>query len=122
MENAKDLLTQEEFTKHRSNQKFVSSKNRIRFNNLKARQKRLMKSFVDRNLDQNRTILSRIIGDKPEIIISRDYLLGAGFHFAYYSYNEEVNGVTYSGIYEYRIAKTSDGRYKIIKFNYGQTS
>jgi hypothetical protein len=122
MENTKDLLTQEEFIKRRSNQKFISSKNRIRFNNLKARQKRLMKAPVDKKLDQNRTILSRIIGDKPEIIVSRDYLLGAGFHFAFYSYNKEVNGVTYSGIYEYRIAKTSDGRYKIIKFNYGQTS
>jgi hypothetical protein len=122
MENAKDLLTQEEFIRQRSNQKFASSKNRIRFNNLIARQKRLMKGSVDRKLDQNRTILSRIIGDKPEIIVSRDYLLGAGFHFAYYSFNHEIKGVTYSGIYEYGIAKTSDDKFKIIKFNHGQTS
>jgi hypothetical protein len=122
MENSKDPLTKEEFIRQRSNQKFASSQNRIRFNNLKARQKRLMKGFVDRILDQNRTILSRIIGDKPEIIVSRDYLLGAGFHFAFYSYNKEVDGVTYSGIYEYGIAKTSDDKFKIMKFNHGQTS
>ena len=98
MENARDLLTQEEFIKQRSNQKFASSKNRIRYNNLKAWKKRISKSPIDRMLDQNRTILSRIIGDKPEIIVSRDYLLGAGFHFAYYSFNKEVNGVNYFGI------------------------
>lgn len=122
MENAKDPLTQEEFIKQRSNQKFASSTNRIRFNNLKARQKRLMKGYVDRKLDQNRTILRRIIRDKPEITVSRDYLLGAGFHFAFYSYIKEINGVTYTGIYEYGIAKISDDKFKIIKFNYGQTS
>lgn len=122
MENAKDLLTQEEFIKQRSNQKFASSKNRIRFNNLKARQKRLMKGSVDRILDQNRTILNRILGDKTEIIVSKDYLLGAGFHFAYYSFHQTIKGITYSGIYEYGIAKTSDDKYKIIKFNHGQTS
>ena len=122
MENSKDLFTQEEFIKRRSNQKFASSKNRIRFNNLKARQKRLMKDSVNRKLDQNRTILSRIIGDKPEIIVSKDYLLGAGFSFNYYSFIKEVNAVTYCGIYEYGIAKTSDDKFKIIKFNHGQTS
>lgn len=122
MDNSKDPLTQEEFLKQRSNQKFVSSRNRIRFNNLKAKQKRLMKGTVDRKLDQNRTILSRIIGDKSEIIVSRDYLLGAGFHFSYYSFNHEIKGITYAGIYEYGIAKISDDKFKIIKFNHGQTS
>jgi hypothetical protein len=75
MENGIDLLTQEEFTKQRSNQKFASSKNRIRYNNLKARKKRITKGPIDRTLDQNRTILSRILGDKTEIVVSRDYLL-----------------------------------------------
>jgi len=116
MENAKDLLTQEEFIKQRSNQKFASSKNRIRYNNLKARKKRITKGPIDRMLDQNRTILSRIIGNKTEIIVSRDYLLGAGFSFAYYSFNKEVDGVTYSGIYEFGIVKISDDKFKIIKF------
>jgi hypothetical protein len=122
MENAKDLLTHEEFIKQRNNQKFASSKNRIRYNNLKARQKRVIKAPVDRILDQNRKVLSRIIGNKTEIIVSRDYLLGAGFSFNYYSFIKEVNAVTYFGIYEYGIAKTSDDKFKIIKFNHGQIS
>ena len=117
MESAKDLLTQEEFIKQRNNQKFASSKNRIRFNNLKARKKRITKGPIDRMLDLNRTILSRIIGDKPEIIVSRDYLLGAEFNFAYYSFIHKIEELTYSGIYEFGIAKTPEGKYKIIKID-----
>jgi hypothetical protein len=91
MENIKDPLTQEGFTRHLSNQKFASSKNRIRFNNIKARKKREIKAPVDRILDQNRKILSGIIRDKVEIIVSKDYLLGAGFSFHYYSFIKEIN-------------------------------
>ena len=122
MENSKDPLTQEEFVKRRSNQKFATSNNRIRFNNQKARQKRIMKGFVDKILDQNRKVLSRIIGDKTEIIVSKDFLLGAGFSFNYYSFIKEISGVPYSGIYEYGIAKMPDDRFKIIKFNNGKTA
>jgi hypothetical protein len=122
MENSKDPLTHEEFTKQRSNQKFSSSKNRIQFNNLKARQKRFMKSSVDRILDQNRTILLRIIRDKKETNVSKEYLLGAGFSFSYYSFIKEINEVTYFGIYEFGIAKISGDNYKIINFNHEQNS
>ena len=120
MESAKDLLTQEEFIKHRSNQKFASARNRITYNNQKAWKKRITKGPIDKLLDLNRTILNRIIENKTEITVSRDYLLGAGFNFSFYSYIREVNGVTYSGIYEYGITKTNDGRFKIIKFSHGQ--
>ena len=122
MENARDLLTQEEFIKSRSNQKFASAKNRIRYNNQKARKKRMTKGPIDRMLDMNRTILCRIIANKTEKTVSRDFLLGTGFSFNYYSFLKEENGVTYSGIYEYGIAKTSDDKFKIIKFNHGQTT
>jgi hypothetical protein len=122
MENSKDPLTQEEFVKRRNNQKFATSNNRIRFNNQKARQKRIMKGFVDKLLDQNRTILSRILGNRTERIVSKDYLLGAGFSFEFYSFIKEVNGVNYFGIYEYGIAKTSDDKFKIIKFQYGKAT
>jgi hypothetical protein len=118
MEKAKDPLTQEEFNKRRSNQKFATANNRIKYNNQKARKKRLAKGSIDRMLDTNRTVLSRIIGNNTEIIVSRDYLLGAGFSFSYYSYSREVNGVTYAGIYEFGIAKILDNKFKIIKFNY----
>ena len=117
MDKAKDLLTQEEFIKSRSNQKFSSPENRIRYNNLKARHKRAAKNPVDRLLDMNRTILKRILGDNNEIVVSRDFLLGAGFSFKYFSYQIEVDGVTFAGIYEYRVAHIGNDQYKIIQFN-----
>ena len=115
----KDPLTGEEFFKQRDNQKFATRKNQIRYNNLKARKKRSAKSPYDRVLDQNRTILERILNGKDEIIVSKDYLLGSGFHFRYFQYHWSIENVDFSGIYEYGIAKTTDGSYKIIRFKNG---
>ena len=81
-----------------------------------------MKGSIDRILDQNRTILIRILGDKTETIVSKEYLRGAEFSFNYYSFIKEVNTVTYFGIYEFGITKISDEKYKIINFNHEQTS
>jgi hypothetical protein len=78
-----------------------------------------MKASVDKILDKNRTILNRILMDKAEAVVSKDYLLGAGFSFNYYSFHKEVNAVSYTGIYEFGITKTSDGNFKIIKINNG---
>ncbi|MCK5138017.1 MAG: hypothetical protein KAR19_19695 [Bacteroidales bacterium] len=50
MEKAKDLLTDEEFVKRRNNQRFASRQNQIRYNNMKAQEKRNIKSQVDRIL------------------------------------------------------------------------
>jgi len=117
MDSAKDLLTQEVFYKKRNNQKFANSRNRIRYNNLKARGKRSAKAPVDRRLDTNRNILKRILGDNKETVVSKDFLLGAGFLFQYFSYQQQVNGLTFAGIYEFGITRTSDNKYKIIKLN-----
>lgn len=119
MEQSKDLLTQEVFYKRRSNQKFASAKNRIRYNNIKAGKKRQSKAPYEKALDSNRTILCRILGSRPEITVSKDFLLGAGFSFGYFTYQRAFSGNNYSGIYEFGIAKLSDDNYKIIKFNNG---
>lgn len=114
---AVDPLTKENFIKRRNNQKFANRRNQIRFNNIKAQQKRNATAFVTRILDRNRTILKKTLGDKKEIVVSRDYLLGAGFSFNYYSFQVPVNEVTFAGIYEFGISKTTGDQYKIIKFN-----
>jgi hypothetical protein len=122
MEKTIDPQTQEEFIKQRNNQKFASSKNRIQFNNYKARQKRLIKASVDKILDKNRTILNRILGDKAEAIVSKEYLMGAEFSFNYYSFLRKVDEVTYFGIYEFGITNMSGDYYKIINLNHESTS
>ena len=116
MENAKDLLTDEEFPKRRNNQKFASRQNQICYNNIKAQNKRNIKSLVDRPLDKNRTILQKLLDGKTETTKSRDFLLGAGFSFGYYSYHKNIGGTAYAGIYEFGIAKQENDQYHIIKF------
>jgi hypothetical protein len=122
MENTKDLLTHEEFMKQGSNQKFAYSKNSIRYNNINVRKKRIINGLIDRMLDVNRTVLCWIIGDKQEIIFSRDYLFSAGFYFIYYLFNREIDGVNYNGIYDYGIVKISNDKFKTIKINHEKTS
>ena len=115
MENAKDLLTDEEFAKRRNNQRFASRQNQIRYNNIKAQKKRNIKSYVDRPLDKNRTILQKLLADKTETTKSRDFLLGAGFCFDFFSFHKDIGGTLYSGIYEFGIAKQENDQYHIIK-------
>ncbi len=105
METGKDLLTQQSFYKKRTNQKFATPQNRIRYNNRKARRKRAAKAYIDRKLDRNRTILERILSGKKEVTVSRDYLLGSGFDFNFISYHTKVDNVIYDGIYEFGITK-----------------
>jgi len=119
MEKGKDPLTQEMFYKKRTNQKFARPENRIRFNNLKARKKRSAKSPFDKLLDRNRTVLERILNGKDEATVSKDFLLGSGFYFGYWLYQKSIDNTTYSGIYEFGIAKIRDGVYKIIKLKNG---
>lgn len=113
---AKDPLTAELFIKRRNNQKFATRQNQVRYNNIKAQKKRDAKLPIERILDKNRTILKKILGDGKEKLISRDFLLGMGFSFGYLLYHKSIDGVTYAGIYEFGITKTTNDNYKIIKF------
>ena len=115
MEKGKDLLTEEFFVKRRSNQKFANASNRIRYNNLKARKKRTAKASIDRKLDRNRTILQNILGTQKEVKVSKDYLLGSGFSFGYFSYQKMINNVMYFGIYEYGITSLGNNSFTIIR-------
>ncbi len=103
----KDPLTGEVFYPKRTNQQFASRKNQIRYNNLKAYKKRKAKSGVERLLDKNRTILSEILGNETEVIRSKDFLLGAGFHFGCQTHSIRKNNEIWKCVYDY--AFISDG-------------
>ena len=84
--------------KRRNNQRFASRENQIRYNNIKAQEKRNIKSQVDRVLDKNRTNLHKLLDGKTEITKSHDFLLGAGFGFGYFSfYRLEFNTKSSAG-------------------------
>lgn len=70
---------------------------------------------VNIKLQRNRTILEKILGAQKEATVSRDFLLGSGFSFEYFSYQKRINDLVYFGIYEFGIAILEDKRYRIIK-------
>ena len=111
-----DPLTQESFIPERTNQRFASRKNQIKYNNLKAKGKRLAKAEVDIILDKNRTILRAILNGNKEIIKSRDFLLGAGFHFGCNTHSKIIKNKEYRCIYEYAYTPLNNQDYDIIKY------
>ena len=108
-----DPLTKESFVPKRSNQKFSCRLNQIKYNNRKAKSKRLAKAPYDNVLDSNRNILIRIIGEEDDRIVSKDYLLGAGFVFGYFIKSMVQDNINYQCIYNYAITQLEDGKYKI---------
>ena len=112
----KDFLTGELFEPKKSNQHFSCRANQIRYNNLLAKKKRLIKAPYDNPLDKNRTILKRILGNQEEVVKSRDFLEGAGYNFKYHQYQitiDKINGITAKGIYEFLIFCIDNNNYKI---------
>ena len=108
-----DPLTKESFVPKRSNQKFSCRLNQIKYNNRKAKSKRLAKAPYDNILDANRNILIKIIGEEDDRIVSKDYLLGAGFVFGYFNQSMVQDNINYQCIYNYAITLLKDGKYKI---------
>lgn len=112
----KDPLTGEMFTPKRTNQIFATKLNQIRFNNQKAYTKRKLVSPYNSLLETNRKIIIRILNEDKTRIVSRDYLLGAGYNMGCFVYMRNFEGKEYFGVYEYGITKLENGRYELIKF------
>jgi hypothetical protein len=110
-----DPLTQETFYPQRTNQKFASRRNQIKYNNLKARKKRAAKKKFDQPLDKNRTILSGILGSNKEAVKSKDWLLALGYHFNIYTHSMLYEGKSIPCIYEFAIAQIERDKYKIFR-------
>ncbi|MFT7611098.1 MAG: hypothetical protein ACI9J3_000036 [Parvicellaceae bacterium] len=111
----KDPYSGEEFYPHRNNQKFASKENQIKFNNAKAQQKRDATATVNKWLNSNRNILKKLLGKKNSVSKSQDYLLGAGFHFHYFSNSAVIDGTPCQIIYEYYIVNNGDKTFTIKK-------
>ena len=110
-----DPLTKEVFYPKRSDQKFASRKNQIRFNNVKARKKRALKKKFDKPLDRNRNVLSGILGSNKEAVKSKDWLLALGYNFNIYTHAVMYEGKSIPCIYEFAIAQIERDKYKIFR-------
>ncbi|MBC5773137.1 hypothetical protein H8S95_03600 [Pontibacter sp. KCTC 32443] len=113
METRLDLLTGEEFTPGRRNQRFASRENQVRYNNLLAQQKRDAKRPLDRALDTNRTILKRLLGEAKSVTFSREYLMGAGYDFTAYTQIAQNEKASYWCVYEFALTPQQDSKLKI---------
>ena len=79
-----DLLTKEEFSPKRTNQKFACADNRKTYHNLKARKAREITRGVDYIIKKNWNILKHQLKGNERTTRSKQFLLGAGYNFKYY--------------------------------------
>jgi hypothetical protein len=97
----------------RANQIYFNRQAQLDFNNMKARKKRLAKSPVDKALDKNRTILILILNEQNEVVRSKDFLLGAGFDFKYFSRSTRLGDKPCQVVYEFCVIHLHDDQYKV---------
>ena len=110
-----DPLTKESFYPKRSNQKFASRKNQVKYNNLKARKKRVAKKKFDQPLDRNRNILIGILGTNMSMIKHKEWLLALGYDFNIYTHSSRYEGKNIPCIYEFGIAQLDGEKFKIMR-------
>lgn len=115
IETAIDPLTGEEFVPKRSNQKFATRENQIKFNNLKAAEERKAKARTRKILNSNRKVLKKVLGDKDEVKRSYDHLEGAGLDFGYNTHTITFGDVKWICVDDYAYTVIGENLFKIVK-------
>lgn len=110
-----DPLTGEVFFPLRSNQVFANDENRIRYNNLKAKEIRENKSHVDKPLLNNFRILNDLMTSKDEEVFYKQFLLGRGYSFYVHTHYEEHNDNKYIAVYNFILMPLEGDKIKIIR-------
>lgn len=110
-----DPLTGEIFTAYRTNQVFATDENRIRFNNLKAKELRESKSEIDKPLLINFRILNELMASKKEEVFHKQFLLGRGYSFLVLTHYEELNGKKFMSVYNFIIVPQEGDKIKIVR-------
>ena len=112
-----DPFTKEQFYPKRLNQKFASRANQIKFNNRKAQKKRIAHHKAQRALNRNWEICKRLLGDKNEVIKSKDWLEALEYNFHYCTHFEDCEGDVYPATHEFILITLPDNKYKIVRNN-----
>ena len=112
---ATDPLTGKPFTKKRVTQRFSNRRNQVRYNNMKATERRRILSRHLNILYRNREILLRLLGDKTERIVTRDFLVGAGYNLTYFTQTGNSGKNPVYGIFEFALIPLNGGQYKILR-------
>lgn len=72
-------------------------------------------SYVDQKLSRNRRILASVLGNKPQVKTSWDYLSGAGYDHRFVTHSSKSNNTRHFFIYEYLLDVSDSGEYTIAK-------
>ena len=110
-----DPLTGEVFTALRSNQVFANNENRIRYNNLKAKELRENKSHIDKPLLNNYRILNVLMTGKTEEFFHKQFLLGRGYSFLVLTHYEEHNEKKCIAVYNFILLPLDGDKIKVIR-------
>ena len=108
MASIKDPLTGIQFLQTRSNQRFQSPANRVKYHNAKAKHLRDSKSKVDTPLRINYNVLVAVAGDSKEKIVHKEFLRGKGFDFRFFTSHIMDNGKSTPAYYDFAIFSVAD--------------
>lgn len=97
----KDPLTKEEFQTNRSNQRFASPQNRIKYYNNIANQERKENAFIDKPLKKNLKILKELMEGKTDDLFHEEFLRGKGYNFQFYHSTCKVENDTGYCVYNF---------------------
>jgi hypothetical protein len=111
----KDPLTGEEFMPKKISQRFATSQNRIKYNNEKASKTNLERARIDKPLHSNRNILKELLGNKTEVIVHEEFLLGRGYDFHLITYSMSLGGKNIPCVYEFMIITLANQQIKILR-------
>lgn len=109
-----DPLTNEAFTPSRANMRFASKENRIKYHNNKANELRHTASAVNKPLHTNLRILNELMVNKKEATFHKQFLIGKGVNFSYFTSYVVLEGKSNFAMYNYIIIKELN-QIKIIK-------
>jgi len=111
----KDPLTGQVFTKRMATQKFARPENQLLYNNQKATEQRRTLSPYLKILYRNRKILRGILGDKPQRVVTKDFLEGAGYAFRYQTHTLNQDNQQVFGVFEYGLVRLKSGEFQVLK-------
>lgn len=111
-----DLLTKEEFTPKRINQKFANPQNRIMYYNNKANEFRHSIAYISKPLQENIRILNELMKSKKEETFHIQFLKGKGFKNEIHTHIEKYEGKNCLAIHRYLILQPETEKIKIITY------
>lgn len=105
----------EEFRPTRTNQVFCSANCRNTYHNKLAFVLREKTKSLTSKLNQNRKILKKLYEQEEDVLVSKDFLLGAGYCFDLLTHTlQDKNKVKFHFSFEYGIGEVETNKFSII--------